>query len=69
MEKYVSPNAELITFEDEIIMAVSGQCNCHYDITSNTMMVNGQKPECSHGESGGAVENPFGVAAPDWTFG
>ena len=68
MKEYVSPNAELITFVNENILAKSG-CNCHFDITSNTMMINGQVPECEFGVSGGANENPFGVAAPNWTWG
>ena len=69
MKEYESPNAEMITFVDEKIMTDSGDCNCHYDITSNTMMINGIKPECPEGgETGGAIENPFGVPAPNWNF-
>lgn len=68
MKEYVSPSAEFIAFEDEKILTQSG-CNCHYDITSNTMMINGIQPKCEFGESGGAIENPFGVSAPSWTFG
>lgn len=68
MKKYESPSAELIKFETEMLMSVSG-CNCHYDVTSNTMMVDGVTPECGFGETGHASENPFGVAAPNWTFG
>lgn len=68
MKEYESPKVELISFSEERILTQSG-CNCHYDVTSNQMMIGGVKPECGFGESGGAVENPFGVAAPDWTFG
>lgn len=66
MGEYVSPKAELITFVNERIIAVSG-CDCHYDITNHDMQI-GQSVPCE-GESGGAHENPFGVKAPDWTFG
>ncbi len=71
MREYVSPDAELLTFESEMVMTASpvSGCNCHYDITSNTMMINGQTPECEYGETGGAEENPFGIAAPDWRLG
>lgn len=68
MKQYYRPSIELIAFVGEKIMTQSG-CNCHYDITSNTMMIEGRKPECKFGESGHASENPFGVSAPQWTFG
>ena len=69
MKEYVSPNAELIEFSGSRITAAVSGCNCHFDITGNTMMINGKQPECEFGISGHASENPFGVAAPDWTFG
>ena len=66
MKQYVSPKAELIVFQYEMITAVSG-CDCHYDIT-NQSLVSGSTVACE-GESGGAYENPFGIRAPSWTFG
>ena len=67
MKQYYRPSIDLITFTGEKIMTQSG-CNCHFDITSNTMMINGGRPDCQ-AESGHASENPFGVSAPLWTFG
>lgn len=65
MKQYVSPKAELIVFQDEMITAVSG-CDCHYDV-SNQNLVSGSEVQCE-AESGGAHENPFGIKAPSWTF-
>ncbi len=69
MKEYVSPSAELIQFEDEKILTVSG-CDCHYDIESHDLssLDPSHDVECE-AETGGAHENPFGVKAPLWTFG
>ena len=69
LKEYESPKADLIVFENEVLQwaTISG-CNCHYDITSNQMMIDGKIPECELGEFGHAHENPFGVAAPNWNF-
>ena len=67
MEKYLSPNAELITFSNEKILTASGSgCNCHFDISKQNMGLEGVG--CS-ALSGHASENPFGISAPNWTYG
>ena len=68
MREYVRPSAEMVTFVDEMIMTSDSGCNCHYDISSNTMVVNETTVDCE-AETGDASENPFGVDAPLWTFG
>ncbi len=67
MKEYVKPDVEVILFENEVFTGTSN-CNCHYDITSNSLSINGKQPDCE-GETGYASENPFGVDAPQWTFG
>lgn len=64
MRDYVSPNAEVITFTSEKIIAASG-CNCHFDIEQQNMGVD----YVCKAMSGHASENPFGISAPDWQFG
>ena len=65
MKEYVSPNVELITFKDEIVLQAS-QCSCHFDITKHDMSLSGVTCKAM---SGHASENPFGISAPDWSFG
>ena len=70
MKEYMKPSVALIAFDSEVKNwdIISG-CNCFYSIESNQMTINGQTPSCKLGETGHASENPFGVSAPNWTFG
>ena len=66
MKEYVKPDVEVILFENEVFTG-SSTCNCHYDISSHNLSLGGGQVACE-GETGDASENPFGIAAPEWTF-
>lgn len=67
MKQYMSPKAEIVVFQDEMIIAESG-CDCSYDIENHNLQIEGTQVGCK-AETGGAAENPFQIIAPQWTFG
>ena len=68
MKAYESPNAELISFPDEKIMTLTASgCDCQWSGYDQIVDVNNPNynEECG-AVSGGAEENPYGIAAPNW---
>ena len=57
MSKYVSPNAEFVTFDKESVIATSG-CNCYFDRWNNS--ATDLNSGCE-GESDDASELTFSV--------
>ena len=66
MKAYSHPSVELIEFAHEKIIALSG-CDCFYNITNHDLNLGGNV--ACEAESGGAIENPWGIKAPEWVFG
>ena len=66
LKEYISPCAELIVFADEKIMTASG-CNCQFSGYDQIVDVNDPRyDEDCEAVSGGAIENPYGIPAPQW---
>ena len=70
MREYESPKAEMIEFEQEMVMGQSG-CNCQYWQTTNNELYDEEAddyywaPGCE-GRSAHASENTMNVPAPNW---